>query len=148
MFPFRFHKPANTPQKHWLSGLLLLGVTVVLFAFAGITANNTREFIHTTARANGVVISQNAGKHHVEIRFTTAKGEVVQYTQNGEISYEVGDKVTVLYYPDDPKFHASTDAFGALWGSSLVLAGIGIFTLVLALLAIFRPQYIHITGDK
>jgi hypothetical protein len=143
---FNQFKPAKTPVGHWHSGLVLLFITFILFVAMTLIASNKYEFMQRASRAQGVVIRQNAGKHHVEIKFTTASGEAVQYSQNGDISYEAGEQVTVLYDPKEPMLTASTDATGALWGNIFDLFFCASLTFAFAMLAIFFPTYIYIRG--
>jgi hypothetical protein len=141
--PSRF-KPANTPTRHWIAGIFAFFISIFLFAWGVVAVHNRLDFIKSTSRADGVVIDQSHGKNHVSIRFITAKGEVVEYDQNGRVSYEAGEKVTVLYHADNPRNHPSTDAFGALWGGSITLFGMGTFTLLMSWLTVFKPEYINI----
>jgi hypothetical protein len=140
------YKPAATPTRHWIGGIAIFLISICLFLWSAVSVQNAFDFIDSTSRANGVVVRQTAGKHHVDVRFNTAKGEVVEYGQNGLISYQAGDKVTVLYYADNPRTHPSTDAFGALWGGAVTLFMVGCFTSILSWLTVFRPHLIHITG--
>jgi hypothetical protein len=98
-------------------------------------------FIQTAACAPGEVIRQTNGKHHVDVRFTAANGEVITYPQNGMVSYEVGDKVTVYYDASDPGRHPSTDGIGALWGNTIFVSmmAFGFFGIALGLM--FLPDY-------
>jgi hypothetical protein len=139
-------KPTNTPNGHWYAGLILLCVTCIFLIFTVCAANNEYDFMQTAARAKGVVISQYAGKHHVEISFTTASGELIKYPQNGHISYETGEVVTVLYDPKEPGMTAETDAFGAIWGDAIDLSIFAFGAFILSMLTIFFPKYIHISG--
>jgi hypothetical protein len=143
---FNRFKPAKTPSGHWHAGLVLLCVTCLLLVATGRVASSEYEFRQTASHAKGVVIRQNAGKHHVEITFTTAAGESLQYSQNGHISYEVGDEVTVLYDPKEPGQNAETDAIGAVWANTIGLSIFSAFAFVFSMLTIFFPKYIYIRG--
>lgn len=134
-------KPAKTPVGHWHDGLLLLCITCLLLIAIVPVASNEYTFAQTAARANGMVIRQNHGKHHVQIGFTTASGTAIEYAQNGHISYETGEQVTVLYDPKEPRLTASTDAVGALWGGTIDLSLFALGAFALAMLAIFFPRY-------
>lgn len=141
--PSRFI-PIDTPTGHWIGGIFVFLVSLCLFLWCFVSIKNQLDFIKSAARADGVVVRQTSGKRHVLVRFNTAKGELIEYHQNGGISYEAGAKVTVLYHADDPRDGPSTDAFGALWRSSIMLFGTGIFTLLLSWLTIFKPELINI----
>lgn len=140
------YKPANTPSGHWVGGIVIFLLSLCLFLWSAVSVQHAFDFIASTSRAHGVVVRQTAGKHHVDIRFSTAKGEVVEYGQNGLIAYQAGEKVTVLYHADNPRKHPSTDAFGAVWGGVVTLFIVGCFTSILAWLTVFKPHLIHITG--
>ncbi|NHZ36740.1 DUF3592 domain-containing protein [Massilia rubra] len=133
--------PPNTSTRNLIWGVVFFFASICLFLFGYEGIQDRGEFIKSTVRADGVVVRQTAGKHHVDVRFTTAKGEVVEYGQNGDISYEAGEKVSVLYYADDPRNNPSTDASGALWGGSLTLFGVGVLTLFFSWMSIFKPEY-------
>ena len=138
---FNRFKPTQTPIGHWHDGLLLLFITFLLFVAMIPVASNEYSFVQTAARAKGTVIRQDYGKHHVTIRFTTTDGKVVEYGQNGHISYEAGEQVTVLYDMKEPRQTASTDAIGALWVDTIDLLIFASFTFAFAMLAIFFPKY-------
>lgn len=142
-----FKKPDNTPLKHWYSGIFLILLSFVLFWLAWSVAKDRFVLNENVSVAPGVVIEQTHGKQHVVIEFTTKNGDVIRYDQNGG-SYEVGEVVKVLYYPEDPKFRTSTDAFWPLWGVPIRILLFGAFALAFGLLSIFKPQYVRLTGDK
>jgi hypothetical protein len=134
-------KPAKTPIGNWQDGIAGLFLVLALLIIAIPVTKSEYDFTQSAERAKGIVTHQNHGKHHVEVQFTTAKGEVIHYAQNGWISYETGDAVTVLYNPQAPSELPSTDDIGALyvWTISL-LFWIGAF-LLLSLGCIFLPDY-------
>ena len=121
-------------------GFLVLLAAIALLSLASFMALSEYRFIQTSARADGVVFRQDHGKHHVSIRFNTSDGKVIEYGQNGFISFEVGDKVTVLYDPKKPDFDAKVNTIGATWGDTLGPGILGLFFLANSLLMIFRPE--------
>ncbi len=105
-----------------LKRLLFAGVGIVLVIIAIVSGILTRRFIAHSAMAAGLVVKLNAGGSHPEIKFTTADGREIEYPQNGLIGgYQTGDKVTVLYDPEDPR-QCEVNSFGALWGITISLA--------------------------
>lgn len=101
-------------------GLFLLFITLWL-------VQNQLDFLAHAHRAEGHVSALNAGGNHPQIDFTDANGKTFSYPQNGFISgYEVGDRVTVLYRPEDPYVSAIIDSPGALWAWSLGAGLLGI----------------------
>jgi len=104
------------------AGLLVAAVGMGLSA---------RGFNARAASAPGVVIRLNAGGSHPEIEFTAASGETISFPQGGLIfGYRPGQKVRVLYGPEDPRGTACIDAFGALWFAPLVLVTLGIGMII------------------
>lgn len=132
--------PPETSTKSLIWGMVSICASVCLFLFAYSGIKDRIEFIKSTSRADGVVISKANGKYHAAIRFTTEKAEIVKYTQHGNTSFEVGEKVSVFHYTENPRKDPCTDAFGSLWGNSITLFGLGLLTLFFSWLSIFKPE--------
>lgn len=95
-----------------------IGIMILLGSVIWVVMNY--QFASRAASAKGTVIKLSAGGSHPEIRFTTADGKVVEYSQSGLIfGYREGDEVEVLYDPDTPQ-KASLSTFGAMWGFPLL----------------------------
>ncbi len=76
----------------------------------------TYRFVSRATTAQGMVTALDAGGSHPKIKFSDAKGEDIEYSQNGLIfGYQVGDQPTVLYDARNPR-EACVNTFGALWG--------------------------------
>ena len=71
------------------------------------------------ARASGEIIALNAGPAHPQVRFTTAKGETIEYGQGGFVNQSVGNAVQVIYDPANPR-DAVLDTFAARYGFALL----------------------------
>ncbi len=108
----------------------------IIFSIAGIamligaalSALSTRRFVQEAARAPGLVYATPFGGSHPQIEFVTRSGQKEQFPQGGWIGgYKVGDRVTVLYRPEDPRIGASIDAVGALWDGPIFLFPMGLF---------------------
>ncbi len=114
-------KPAQeTPPLRILKALVFTLVGVGLMAGDLYWAAATRRFVAHAASAPGSVVRLNAGGAHPEVRFTTTAGKVIEYPQGGMIwGYRVGDKVEVLYDPQDPA-DPVINTVGALWGFTLM----------------------------
>jgi hypothetical protein len=109
--------------------LSIIGMGLILAAI--VTGLATREFLGRAARAPGVVSRLNAGGSHPEIEFTLPSGETVSYPQGGFIfGYKPGQRVQVLYAPEDPGRTAPVEAFGALWFVPVLLSVLGLALLV------------------
>jgi hypothetical protein len=109
----------------------------LLFAAAAL-AKSRQDFVDHAERASGSITKLNAGSSHPDVEFTTASGETVQYAQGGNISYKVGDRVTVLYDPSDPHGSATLDDPGALWFPRNLTGGLGAFMLVMGAMSMIK----------
>jgi len=110
-------------------GLGMLGGAALLYG-------NTRDFLDTAARAEGVVVDlvqrrPGTGSHRYTyapvVRYTTAAGETVEFvsrTFSTAPSHDRGERVTVLYDPARPREATMTGWF-ELWGGAAIVGGIG-----------------------
>jgi hypothetical protein len=122
-------------QRERITRVFFLTFGLVLLFIAASVAVHTRRFVAGAARAPGVVTGAPAGGSHPIIRFTTASGEEVSYPQGGFVfGYHSGDKVSVIYDPDNPAYAASLDTVGAVWFFPLMLGGLGVFFFAAVLL--------------
>jgi hypothetical protein len=96
-------------------------------------AARTQHQIETDARADGVVIDlivsrdSDSETYHPRVRFTTAKGQSLEFTSSvgsRPPGFDIGEHVTVLYDPADPE-DASIDSFFQLWFGALILGVLG-----------------------
>lgn len=102
----------DSPQK--ITRILFVCVGIFMMCAAIAWATTVLQFTNTAASAQGAVTKLNAGGSHPQVQFTTQKGEVIEYPQNGLIfGYQVGDEVRVLYQPKHPQ-GATIDTFEAL----------------------------------
>lgn len=100
-----------TPKR-----MILTVVGIGLLAGSAFWMWRTWRFIQIASSAPGQVIATPNGGSHPHIRFTTATGEVIEFSQGGLIAgYEMGEPVTVLYNAEYPK-NAKLHSFGAQWG--------------------------------
>ena len=121
-------------------GVFLLGAAAVLLAISLGMALSTRRFVREAASAPGVVTKLHAGAAHPEIEFTTAAGQKVSFPEGGWISYQPGDRVRVLYRPQEPHRHAALDDPGALWFEAGVTGLVCLGLVLGGVLALFRPD--------
>lgn len=114
--------------------ILFVSVGIFMMCAALAWATILFQFVNTAASAQGVVTKLNAGGSHPQVRFTSPKGEVINYPQNGLIfGYQVGDEVRVLYQPQHPQ-EAIVDSFGAIWGFPILVGVMGVAFVGMALL--------------
>ena len=122
-----------------ISGLVFIGIGVLLLAFCIHTAMATRSFIQTATRADGIVTKLNAGGSHPEIQFTTPENQKISYPQGGLIfGFHPGDRVTVIFDAANPSGTATIDKVGALWFTTLMSGLIGATCLVAGAVAWWR----------
>jgi hypothetical protein len=120
------------------------GFISIIFAFIGAglllgaiaLGVSTRKFIATAKHAEGTVteLLEKRDKDDGSITYTpvvgfiAASGANVSFTSSFSskpAAYDVGEKVGVLYAPDDPN-DARIDGFGSLWLGPLILGGLGV----------------------
>jgi hypothetical protein len=138
-----------------LIALMLLGVVLVGFGFKMLA--DTRRFLATAEPAKGVVVrvdkrvsSERVGsgdnahwadvtRYFPIVEFRTAREQVAQF-QADDGSLRVGDSVSLLYDPANPR-HARLDKWGNRWAGPLALWGAGLGMLVIngAVYLWFRP---------
>ncbi|WP_322051575.1 DUF3592 domain-containing protein [Paraburkholderia bannensis] len=110
-------------------------IGIVFLVIAALTAWSTQDFLHTAVAVPGEVVSLNAGGSHPQIEFVTKAGERISYPQGGMIyGTKVGDKVTVLYRPEEPARTPTIDRFGAVWNWTLMALIFGVGFILFALL--------------
>jgi hypothetical protein len=110
-----------------------IGFLIITFACIG----PTREFIAKAKITDGVVIELPHGGSHPQVAFTNASGEKDWVPANGMISgYKIGERVRVLYDPNDPA-HPDIDDFGSLYAWSLFCGIFGICAITVGTMALF-----------
>lgn len=101
---------------------LALMFGAVLAAGAAYSAWSTLAYIGSTQATEGVVVATPIGPHHPYVVFTDANGNQIRFSANGDISQEVGDRVTVRYSQEDPRRSATIDTFRSRWTDPFMLA--------------------------
>ena len=140
--PMTANTPRENPALCTLKIIVFTLVGVALMVSALCWAVSTRRFVARAATAPGLVIKLNAGGAHPQVRFTTAAGEVIEYPQDGMIwGYRVGDRVEVLYAPENPAGSAVLNRPGALWGFVAMDFLMGAAFVLVTQLAWWRPDW-------
>ncbi len=138
---------AGTPHDH----PALRRVKIIVFTLVGLAlmvsavcwAVSTFHFVARAASAPGLVVKLNGGGAHPEVRFTTAAGGTIEYPQGGMIwGCRAGDRVEVLYEPENPTGSAVINRPGALWGFVAMDFTLGAGFVLLSLLAWRHPELI------
>jgi Protein of unknown function (DUF3592) len=109
------------------------GLAAVLLVIGAATLVDAARFVRGAERTTGTVIdldsrtSDGGLVHHPIVRFTAADGRTVEFTSSSGSSSppDVGDRVEVLYDPDDPQ-DAQLSGFFSLWLWPIALGGVGI----------------------
>jgi hypothetical protein len=114
-----------------LAAAVLMGLGVREFA-------TTQRFLAKASTADGVVVrvdkvrDEKGTVYYPVVRFVTASGQVVEYTDNvGQKppAYRVGDAVRVLYDPANPQ-KARLDTWSSRWFLATILTILGMFILL------------------
>lgn len=126
---------------------MCLGLGVALLVGGVIAFVYTKRFVSGAERATGTVIdlssrtdSDGDVTYHPVVRFTTAEGRTVQFVSSSgssPASESEGDRVEVLYDPDDPE-DAKLSGFFDLWLWPLALGGLGGMAVFFGL---FAPHF-------
>lgn len=118
---------AEHPLVKLLRGWLFVAVGAVLLGTCSVTALGTNRFLREAEVAEGRVVRLNAGPSHPEVAFTTRAGDDVSFPQGGWISgFGPGQRVRVLYLPEDPRRTACIDQLGALWAVPVFTGPMGL----------------------
>lgn len=129
---------------------LALGVGLLLVAAVWFV--HTKRFVAGAERATGTVVDLSSRTNsegdvlfYPVVRFTTAQGRTVQFVSSSgssPASKSVGDRVEVLYDPDDPP-GAKLSGFFDLWLFPLACGVLGIMASTFAL---FSPGFGLLSG--
>lgn len=121
-------------------------VAGILFVAVGLYLDHlAREFIKNSLRAKGEVIELKArpgdswSKAPV-VKFNTENDREIVFQSNNYSrppAFEVGEKVGVLYTPDDPKASARVDTFFSTRGVPMILYILGVFFIILGVIFMF-----------
>jgi hypothetical protein len=125
---------------------LLAGGAIYVFiilSFTGRAAHAEGRIVKMdTVRNAAPFMDQVAGSgviYYPVVRFKTQDGKAVDFraaSGSQRPTYSVGDKVPVLYDPNNPKDSRINTVWG-VWGAPLILLGIGAVFLILGFLAPF-----------
>jgi hypothetical protein len=135
-----------SPLAAVITGGFMVLMAVGFFAGSVYTYFHARSFLQTAVKAEGTVVKlvEEPGSGHGPsyfpvFKFTDSQGWEQQANSkvgSNPPSYKVGDKVNLLYDPNDPT-SAVTDTFWGVWIWPVALCGAGVFDLVFAFLFVF-----------
>ncbi len=115
--------PPGAPQPWNAATVMLCLVGFAILLAAVLDGHRTADFL---SRATHVVGTIADPQDHPRIRFVTADGAAVEFTQNGDVSRPLGARVPVAYLAEDPSGTARADTIWADWSDVLGLLWIGL----------------------
>jgi hypothetical protein len=125
-----------------VTGWLMLAIAIITLPLSFFTYAHSQRFIKSANRAQGTVIrldersgSGSRSVYYPVYTFQDSQGKQHEiYSSSGSYppSYEVGEKVTVLYQSDNPS-NAEIDSFMDKWLFTVLLAGFGLIGLFLGI---------------
>jgi len=129
--------------------LIFGGLGAILLVIAGIVYFREASFLNTAEKATGTVTdfnlssSDDGGSSYCPvIDFTTSANEPVKYFANvcaSPPAYEIGEKVDVLYDPQDIK-HVQMNGFWSKYVGVVVLGAIGVPFFLLGVWGMFQGR--------
>jgi hypothetical protein len=143
------HDPAQRAENRLIGGKLAIGIGGASLVIALAVTLHTWQFTRVASHASGTVIalvpqkdSEGSITYAPTFRFRDANG--TEHTATSHMSssppnFHVGESITVLYRPDDPKA-ARIDSFSQVWGLPAVFGLSAIMTLSLGLGLLHWPK--------
>ncbi|MDX2098999.1 MAG: DUF3592 domain-containing protein [Leptolyngbyaceae cyanobacterium bins.59] len=136
----------------------LTGIGLLIGAFS--SYRNTSSFVKAASRSEGTVVdmvvvdtgvnnssrSRSSIAYRPTIHFIDHTGEKVEFTSSvgtNPPSYSKGQKVEILYHPDEPE-NAQINDFGSLWGDSITLGGMGGGFLIIGMILMSIPFVVFV----
>jgi hypothetical protein len=122
----------------------IIFLLISLFAYS-----RARTFTRSAARTQGTVIrlerrdsSRSGILYRPVVSFRDSQGmprELFSSVASSPPSYKVGDQVSVLYSPAEPR-KAKLDGFFEVWGWAAITGGIGVSDLLFGLALLWAPM--------
>ena len=114
-----------------LMGIAFMIIGSFMLLTAGVSVWNTRQFMKSAQRADGVVKELNHGPAHPQVEFELPSGQREEFPANGWISYRKGQRVEGLYLLDERGVsEARLSDSGDLWYSAVSRTGMGLVFLI------------------
>ncbi len=132
-----------------IGGWVFISVAIIDLTIAFFVYRHAQTFVQTASRAQATITKmvEREGSDHDTcyypvFTFKDSNGQEQEvYSSSGQYppAYKVGDRVTVLYLPDDSG-HAKIDGFWELWIWPVLLGAfgvIGLFVSVVQFVAVY-----------
>lgn len=136
----------------------LTGIGLLIGAFS--SYRNTSSFIKAASRTEGTVVdlvaidmgvnnssrSRSTIAYRPTIHFINHKGEKVEFTSSvgtNPPSYSKGQKVEILYRPDEPQ-NAQINDFSSLWFDSITLGSMGGGFFIIGMIVMSIPFVVFV----
>ena len=121
----------------WIAGLILGIAGLILVGGLALGLGSLRHVVHgERANGEGIEMRRDGDMYAPVIRFDLPGGEVqtVKDLGSGAPDFAVGDKVTILYMPQDPR-DFRIDTFDRLWFPALFVTIFGAFWMLFGIVA-------------
>ncbi len=146
-------RPASFDSSWRKIAWLILGIGGLIVAGGVALGWGSLRHVLYGERADGEVIEirRQGSMYAPVVRFRLPGGDTQEVTDlaTGAPDFAVGDRVTVLYTPQDPTdFHI--DTFERLWLSAIIVTGFGCFWLLFGLIAwaLSRNADLTLVGER
>jgi hypothetical protein len=108
--------------------IILAGLAMLVKTFE--VGASTYKFVNLSEQADGVVNGTADHGLTLNVQFAAMKGTLYVFTQTGPFfSYQVGDKIPVLYDPDYPA-NGMVHSAASIWSKPLFFLFIGVALLL------------------
>ena len=121
------------------ASFVVIGVALSVFAWRAFLRR--RAFLRDSIVATGVIVALTENRESDEIsyfpriRFRSLAGRDITFQSgagSSAASWRIGDTVAVCYRKDRPEI-AEVGSFAALWGPTVLFAGLGVVFLVVGI---------------
>lgn len=136
-------------NRKWISGIMIILACACLFIMV-ISFLYIHNFIRQARQAQGCIIQlvdreEDGGTSYYPVfTFKDANGvKHIVYSDTGSYppTYQIGDKITVLYNPNNPRY-AKINNFFSIWIIPLITGVLGVTYLPIGLIMWYWPSII------
>lgn len=134
-----------------IGGWVFLSIAIIDLTITFFVYRHAQTFVQSASRAQATIskVIEREGSDHDStfypvFVFEDSRGQAQEiYSSSGQYppAYRVGDKVEVLYQPDDPK-HAKINGFLELWIWPVMLGIFGVIELFIAMVQFLAAYFV------